>query len=352
MKINSIQQLKQSLKSSLAPIYLVSGDEPYQVESGSEMIRSQAKKDGFLERTVYHAEADFSWNTFITEIQAISLFSDKKIVELRVSATRLKDGKKILGSYAKSPDEQTLLLVITTRIDSNTAKTKWFKSIEVASVWLSVWPIEYHNLPKWIKSQCDNMGLKIDNDAIELLAERVEGNLLAADQEIKKLQILATDHHISRDNVLQIVSNNSRYDVFSLLDAVMGADGEHSIRIFKGLIAEGVEPIIVLWALTRELRLLSHLARKVSQGVMLENALDQVARQHKMVPFILKKRKYLYQKNLSQHSEKKIREMLEEAFLIDMAIKTGDGLVNIKDSLLTLLLKLTGIAVFKPLMSL
>lgn len=343
MKLSKPDQLEGQLKARLASFYIISGDEPLQVEESCDQIRTYTRQSGFTEREVYHVDNGFDWTKIVEAIHSLSLFAEKRLIELHVKDARFGDGKKILQACAESPPNDTIVLIITSRIDSKTSKTKWFSALEQAGIWVPVWPIEYQQLPGWIAKRCQRAGLKTEPEAVTLLAERVEGNLLAASQEIEKLRLLATDNNVTVDTIREVVSDNARYDVFGLVDAAMSGDARHAVRIFNGLLSEGTEPTIILWALARELRLLSHLARKVCQGARLEAAMDQIARQHKAIPFMLKKRKALYQSCLHRHNEQKLRTLLERASSIDEALKTGSKTSNPKDELLTLILSLSGL---------
>ncbi len=343
MKLGKPEQLENQLKSGLATFYIISGDEPLQIEESCDLVRAKARESGFTERTVYHVDNGFDWGEVVEAANSLSLFAEKRVIELRVREGRFGDGKKVLQACAERPPEDTVFLIITSRIDSKASKAKWFTAIEQAGVWIPVWPVEHQQLPGWITRRCQRAGLKAEPEAVTLLAERVEGNLLAAAQEIEKLRLLATDGKVTVDTIREVVSDSARYDVFGLVDAAMSGDTRHAVRIFNGLLSEGTEPPILLWAIARELRLLSHLSRKVSQGVGLEMAMDQIARSHKAVPFMLKKRKALYQSCIRKHSERKLRAMLEQASTIDEALKTGSKTCNSKDELLDLVLSLSGL---------
>jgi DNA polymerase-3 subunit delta len=345
MKLGKPYQLEGQLKTRLASFYIISGNEPLQVEESCDQIRACARQSGFTERTVYLVDNGFDWGEIVEAANSLSLFAEKRLIELRIREARFGDGKKILQACAENPPDDAVFLIITSRIDSKTSKTKWFSALEQAGVWLPIWPVEYQQLPGWIAQRCKRAGLNAEPEAVTLLAERVEGNLLAAVQEIEKLRLLAIDGNVTVDTIREMVSENARYDVFGLVDAAMAGDARHAVRIFNGLLSEGTEPTIVLWALAREVRLLSHLARKVSQGIGLEVAMDQIARQHKAIPFMLKKRKALYQGCIRKHSEGKLRAMLECASLIDEALKTGSKTCNPKDELLDLTLSLSGLNV-------
>ena len=345
MKLGKFEQLENQLRSGLAPFYILSGDEPLQIEEGCDLIRARVRESGFAERSIYHVDNGFDWSEVVGAASNLSLFAKRRIIELRIREGRFGDGKKVLPACAERPPADTIFLIITARIDNRTSKTKWFTAIEQAGIWVPIWPVEHQQLPDWITRRCQRAGLKAEPDAVTLLAERVEGNLLAAAQEIEKLRLLATDSIVTVDHIRKIVSDSARYNVFGLVDAAMSGNARRAVRTFNGLLSEGAELPVLLWALARELRLLSHLSRKVNQGVGLEMAMGQIARSHKAMPFMLEKRKALYQGCIRKHSERKLRAMLERASTIDEALKTGSKTCNPEDELLDLVLSLSGLEI-------
>lgn len=341
MKLRT-DQLDNHLKRQLTPVYIVSGDEPLQVSECCDQIRHQARQMGFSERHVYHAESGFDWGELLQAANSLSLFAQKQILELRMPNGKPGDtGRKALLEYIKHPSEDNLLLIITDRLDNATQKSKWFKALEQSGTFIPVWPIESSQLPQWISRRLQTDGYAASPEVLSLISERVEGNLLAASQEIEKLKLLAKDRVIDEETVKESVSDSARYDVFQLLDTALEGNIKQCVRILGGLRGEGIEPPVVLWALARDIRLLSHLSRLKSRGLSTDLAIDQSAKVLGFAPFILKRRRALLDKCLQRHSERNLRQMLVGAGQVDRCVK-GLEKNNPWDELLSLVLFLGG----------
>lgn len=330
------EQLGAALSKTIAPIYLVSGDEPLLIQEACDTIRRAARSAGFSERELYHCDTSFDWGQVLTAANSLSLFAEKKIIELRLPTGKPGDkGGKILQEYAQSPAPDNLLLIITEKLDGTTQKSKWFKAIEDAGVHIQVWPIGAAQLPRWISQRLQQAGLQADSSAIDLLASRIEGNLLAAAQEIEKLKLLSTDNNmISYEFMASAVADSARYDVFGLVDKALHGDARGAVKTLHGLKTEGTEPINILWALTRDIRSLVQISLAVAQG----KPFDMAARQ----AGIWDKRQPLIQTALRRLKPAHIQQLLRKANGIDKAIK---GMRNAEpwDELLDLILNLAGV---------
>ncbi len=342
MKLRS-DQLPAHLKQPLAPVYIISGDEPLQVSECCDQVRLKARQQGFAERHVYHVDKSFDWGEVQETANALSLFAQKQILELRMPNGKPGDtGRKVLQEYIEHPSPDNLLLIITDRLDNAIQKTKWFKALEHKGVFIPVWPVELNKLPDWINQRLKRDGFSASREALGLIAERVEGNLLAASQELEKLKLLAKNQHIDEDAVREAVSDSARYDVFQLADAALEGNIKSCVRILGVLKGEGVEPPVLLWAIAREVRLLSYMSRLKSKGISTEAAIEQSAKVTGFSPFILKRRRALLEKVIRRHPERSFREMLIMTGHIDRSIKGLDKL-NPWDELLTLTLFLAGL---------
>ena len=336
-------QLSAHLKQALAPVYIVSGDEPLQVSECCDLIRTQARQQGFSERHVYHVDNSFDWGELLEAANALSLFAQKQLLELRIPNGKPGDtGRKVLQEYIQHPSPDNLLLIVSDRLDNSVQKAKWFKALEHEGVFIPVWPIESHKLPGWIAARLKQDGFSASREALGLIAERVEGNLLAASQELEKLKLLAKDQRIDEDTVRAAVSDSARYDVFQLADAALSGNLRSCVRILGVLKGEGVEPPVVLWSIAREIRLLSLMSRLKSRGLSMEAAMEQAAKVTGFSPFILKRRRPLLDKVMQRHGERHFRDMLLMTSEIDQSIKGMDK-QNPWDALLTLTLFLAGL---------
>ncbi|MCY1353960.1 DNA polymerase III subunit delta [compost metagenome] len=226
-------------------------------------------------------------------------------------------GAAALLEYLARPPEDTVLLLSLPKLDGSTQKTKWAKALidGPAVQFIQVWPIEAHNLPQWIRQRLSQVGLAANQEAVDLIAARVEGNLLAAAQEIEKLKLLAEGGQVDAATVQAAVADSARFDVFGLIDAALNGEPAHTLRTLEGLRGEGVEPPVILWALARELRLLASLAQQYSQGVPLEKAFASAR------PPVWDKRRPLVSRALQRHPASRWNQMLLDAQRIDAQIK-------------------------------
>lgn len=331
------EQLTAQLGKGLAKAYIVSGDEPLQQGEACDAIRRAAREQGFSERKVMHVEAGFDWQALLAEANALSLFAEQKLIELRIPSGKPgSEGSKALLAYLERPPEDTVLLIICGKLDKNAQKAKWFKAVDRAGVTLQVWPVEAQQMPGWIEQRLRSRGLQPADGASALLAERVEGNLLAAAQEVEKLMLFCDGGAVSVEQVEEAVANSARFDVFGLVDTALLGDVPHFMRMFEGLRAEGAEPLGLLWVLAREIRSLAEMAAQVQAGTPLERAMARV----------WGKRKGPVRAALQRHNALRWQQMLRRAGRIDRLAKGAPG--NAWDELLQLCLMMAGVLLFRP----
>ncbi|WP_295476481.1 DNA polymerase III subunit delta [uncultured Pseudomonas sp.] len=311
-------QLAKHLQGPLAPVYVVSGDDPLLCQEAADAIRAAARQQGFDERQVFSADNNFDWGTLLQAGASLSLFAERRLLELRLPSGKPGDkGAAALIEYCSRPAEDTLLLVSLPKLDGSAQKTKWGKAlIEGAQCqFIQIWPVDAGQLPQWIRQRLSQAGLAATQDAVELIAARVEGNLLAAAQEIEKLKLMAEEGQITVETVQAAVADSARFDVFGLTDAVLNGDAAHALRMLEGLRGEGVETPVILWALTRELRSLATMALQYGQGMPLDKVFSSAR------PPVWDKRKPLMSKALQRLSAKRWSQLLLEAQRIDEQIK-------------------------------
>lgn len=329
-------QLGKHLQGSLAPVYVVSGDEHLLCQEACDAIRAACRQQAFSERQVLSVESGFDWGQLLEAGANLSLFAERRLLELRIPSGKPGDkGAAALLHYLARPAEDTVLLISLPKLDGSTQKTKWAKAlIDGKDVqFLQVWPVDAAQLPQWIRQRLSQAGLAADQEAVELIAARVEGNLLAAAQEIEKLKLLAEDGRVTADTVQAAVADSARYDVFGLIDATLQGHPEHSLRMLEGLRGEGIEAPVILWALARELRLLANIAQQYAQGVPLERAFSQAR------PPVWDKRRPLVSKALQRHDVAGWQRLLMAAQLIDEQIKgqaEGDPWIGLSNLCLQL----------------
>lgn len=305
------EKLPAQLKQALQPIYVVSSDDPLLAQEASDAIRSACRQADYSERQVFHVERGFDWNIIREANASLSLFAEKRLLELRINSGKPGDqGSAVLLEYLARPAEDTVLIINVPRLDSSTLKTKWVKALMDSPLcaFIQLPTISIEQLPQWINQRLAQQGLSADPDAIDLIVARTEGNLLAAVQEIEKLKLISNSTHLDLDSIQASIADSARYDVFGLVDAALSGDAERSLRVLAGLRSEGVEIPIILWAVARDIRQLATLAQQVSAGVPMDRALSKIW----PAP-----RKPLFSKALKRLSGQQWQLLLKEAQLID-----------------------------------
>jgi DNA polymerase-3 subunit delta len=260
-------QLPALLARSLERVYLIAGAEPLLVQECRDQVIRVAQEQGFVERTVYEVTAKFDWDTLDEEAAALSLFSSRKFVDIRLPTGRPgRDGSKALIEMVQAGDPDVLIMVSCGKWDTSLRKSKWASELARAGVLVEIWPVKPHELPRWIKSRMMSAGLEPDAEAIELLADLVEGNLLAAQQEIDKLVLLEKGPRVTVEDVNRAVANSSRFDAFRLVDcALRGRLGE-CLRVASGLKRNNVAIQAVSGALYHELSLADTVSHALQSG--------------------------------------------------------------------------------------
>jgi DNA polymerase-3 subunit delta len=261
------EQLAAALQKDLAPVYFISGDEPLQLGEMADAIRAAARKAGYDSREVLVADSGFSWNELMESAGSLSIFTDKKIIDLRLpTGTPGTEGSKALIDYCERLPEDTLLLITAAKTASASLKSRWFQALDKAGCVIQVWPLEGQDLIRWLQQRMQRRGLQAEAEGIRILASRIEGNLLAAAQEIEKLYVLYGPIQLSNQQIFDVVADSSRFDVFKLMDCVLAAKVGRIFKVLSGLQAEGVAAPVVLWALAREARVLIKIKQALAQG--------------------------------------------------------------------------------------
>ena len=297
------EQLVSSLQKNLGSVYLISGDEPLQIVELADSIRQATKQAGFLEREIFSTDTGFEWSEITTSSQSMSIFGDKKVIDLRVPTANFgNEGAKTLISYCEKLPVDTVLLITCGKLNAAGMKTKWFEAVDKVGVTIQVKPLEGDELLQWLQNRLQQRGLNSDKAGLLLLAERVEGNLLAAAQEIEKLYVLYGASILTKDQIFDVVADSSRYDVFKLIDAILAANVNRIFKVLAGLRNEGIVPPVVLWALMREARTLCKVHLELSSG----KSKDMVFRNNQ----IWDKRVGLVDKALKRLSHNQLFEIL------------------------------------------
>jgi DNA polymerase-3 subunit delta len=265
MKIRP-DQLHSHLQQGIAPVYLLSGDEPQQLLECGDAIRHSARSHGYDERQVMEASTHFEWSSVAGEAASLSLFSQRRILELRIPSGKPgREGAKTITDYLASPPEDTLLLIILPKLEASQTKTKWFKTIDQAGVVIQVWPLKTHEMPRWIQSRAQHHGLQLTRESIQFLVQQTEGNLMAADQEIEKLRITHGVGNITMKDVATSTSGSAHFTIFELMDAALAGETARAMKIIRTLKAEGTPEPVVLWSVAREVRLAASVAEALNR---------------------------------------------------------------------------------------
>jgi DNA polymerase-3 subunit delta len=254
LKLTS-DSLATHLAQRLLPAYLISGDEPLLSGEAADAVRARARAAGFSEREVHFIERVTDWDEVRASAVNLSLFGARRLVEIRLASARPgAAGNAALVALLEARDPDLLLLVMAPRLDREAQGAEWVRAMESHGGWLQVWPVDAGRLVDWLRGRSRKLGLEVNAEALELLASRIEGNLLAAHQELSKLKWLAGDGTVTVDTVLASVADSARFDVFQLGEAVLLGETTRALRMLAGLRAEGTEATLALWALTRALR--------------------------------------------------------------------------------------------------
>jgi len=262
-----LEALDGHLAKTLAPLYVITSDEHLLALEAADRIRKTARAQGYTERDVLTVERTFKWGELLAANQAMSLFGDKKLIELRIPTGKPgKDGSAALQSYAKDLSPDNLTLITLPKLDWQTAKATWVTALQQAAVYIDIPNIERSHLPGWIGQRLSGQGQSAERQSLDFIADRVEGNLLAAHQEIQKLGLLYEPGKLAFEQVHDAVLNVARYDVFKLSEAMLGGDPARLARMLDGLKGEGEALPLVLWAVSEEIRTLLKLKTGMAQG--------------------------------------------------------------------------------------
>lgn len=262
-----LEQLPQHIQKQTAPLYTLFGNEPLLILEAADLIRTHARQQGYTERELFTVDHHFDWSDLFNAGNNLSLFGDRKIMDIRIPSGKPgKEGGKAIETYCNALPPDTLTLFTLPRIDKQGQATKWFKALENTSVLIPVYAIEREQLPGWIEQRLGKQQQKADATTLQFLADKVEGNLLAAHQEIKKLTLLYPSGHLTLDQVKNVILNVARYDVYQLSEAMISADVARYTRILTGLHGEGVAPLLILATLAEQIRQLISVRKGLDQG--------------------------------------------------------------------------------------
>jgi DNA polymerase-3 subunit delta len=322
---------------SLAAVYLIYGDEPLLLQEAADAVRGAARTLGYGERECLNVDAVFDWNMLMQTANSPSLFATRRLIELRLgNAKPGKLGAEAMKAYAARPAEGTVLLVLGAKFDAATQRSQWVAALDRAGVLVQVRAVGADKLSAWIERRMHESELQPNAEALAVIADRTEGNLLAAAQEIEKLRILCGPGPVGAKQILDAVGDSARYTLYDLVDAALDERADRATRSLGGLRDSGMAPALVLWALHREVRLLNQLAFDVTAGIPPQQALS-----HNNV---WERRKPLLTRVMRRAPLHTCRSLLRDCAAVDRLVKGVDR-GDCWGALLAVTLRLAGFGV-------
>ena len=322
------EQLAQNLKGPLKPLYIVHGDEPLLALEAADRIRARARDEGHVEREVLTAEQHFDWSQLRISGQSQSLFATRRILEIRVPSGKPgNEGSQALQAYAADLPPDTITLVALPAVDWRAQKGAWFGALDAAGVMVEAVEVKRDKLPAWLASRLHAQAQSADSDTLEFIADKVEGNLLAAYQEVQKLTLLFPPGALSFEQIKESVLDVARFDVFDLGGIVLSGDALQLARVLDGLQGEGAAPPLILWSITEEIRAVGRVLAGLAGGRPLQQALRDAR--------IWGPRQQLVERNVGRFAAAQIESALVHAARIDRMIK-GLARGDVWDELLQL----------------
>lgn len=305
---------RQLAAESLRPVYLIAGGEPLIVQELADALRVKARAEGYAEREVLEAgQKDFDWNELTMGVASMSLFATQRLFDLRLPSGKPdRDGSKAIVKYCEDPAPGTVLM-ITAQEWSLKHAGKWSEAISRAGHVVTVWPIKPNELQDWLEKRLRSRGLSAEPAALQLLAERVEGNLLAAAQEVEKLALLAPGKRLNVEQMETLVADSARYDVFKLIESALAGDTQRALRMVHSLRAEGEQVAGLLPIIAMELLKVAGLARIAGDGGNLANAMRDAR--------IWDSKQALFRRAIARHPASLWESMVAEAGRIDLIAK-------------------------------
>ena len=326
------EELERQLARGLGNLYVIHGDEPLQSLEAADAIRAQARARGYAEREVLTVERGFDWSLLAASGANLSLFSSKKLIELRIPGGKPgTEGAAAIVQYCAAPVADLLTIVSLPKLDRKTQDTAWFKALTRDGVLINTFQVERAQLPQWIAARLARQGQKADRETLQFLADSVEGNLLAAHQEIQKLGLLFPPGELAFDPVCGAVLNVARYDAFKLNEAMLAGDRVRLARMLDGLNSEGEAPPKILWVLAEEIRAVA----KVQAGLAQGEDLQQLCRNNRVWGAV---RQRLVTEAARRLSSAALGQALRHAARIDRTVK-GLARGDVWDELLQLCLR-------------
>lgn len=260
------EQLTEQLTKKLAPLYLITGDEILLINEARDKIMAQCNKQNFTEHQLFFVDRYFDWQVLTDASANLSLFSQKQVIELKIQTDTIsKIGQETLINYCQQAPSDTVLIISCAKLDKAQQNASWYKHINQLGIIITVWPLPATLLPRFVQQRLQQQRLTTDNDGIRLLINANEGNLLALNQTIEKLALLHPSGYITPEQITATLNDNAHYNIFALSDAIQLGNTSQALRILLHLQQEDVEPTLIVWAISRELRKLSEINHAISK---------------------------------------------------------------------------------------
>lgn len=286
-------QLPQRLKRELAPLYVVFGEELLLALEAADRIRAAAVEAGFAEREILIAEANFDWSELRDAGRSLSLFASKRVIDLRIPSGKPgRNGADVIVEYCASLPEDTLTVVSLPGLDRQALGSRWFGALEKAGEAVHAKAVTRDRLPEWISQRLAQQAQSASRETVAFIAERVEGNLMAAHQEVQKLALLFAPGELAFDDVRNAVLDVARFNVFELGTTMLRGDRAHFLRMLDGLRGEGAALPLVLWTIAEEVRAMGRVRSLLDGGVSIHQAMQEVrvwGDRQKLLPQALRK---------------------------------------------------------------
>ncbi len=329
----TFQQLSSHLKNHFLPIYLIIGTEPLFVQEAKDLVFQKAKQLGFLEYQRHEVNKDFNWEVLFEAVNSLSLFGDKTLHELRLHHKPTTSAAKLVAPFIYKLNHENALVILCDKVDSATQKTSWYQAINDQGAVITIWPLEATAFQQWLKQRLQEQNLGSDPRLVQFIMDQTEGNALAAAQEIEKLKLLYPNGQVPTHDLDNIIVDNARYDIFGLVDVILAGNATRITQVLQKIKAEGIEATLVLWAITREIRVLID----ILQGIKNREGLDFILKRNN----VWGKRSSLIKNNIGKYRVEELHQALLHAGKIDRLIK-GVAKGNVWDDLQLLALGVGG----------
>lgn len=317
-------QLAAQLQQGLAACYLVFGEEPLQKLEAIDAIRHAAKAQAFDERLSFTVDNQFDWSQLHNELGAMSLFADKRLIELELSQKLPPTASDQLKQLAGALSPDIVLVLHGQRSFAEVSKLAWFKQLQQQAIQVAIYPLDDRQARQWLQQRARQLNLQLTADAFNLLQHHSAGNLLAARQELEKLALTHPEQLIDANVLADFLADHSSFTVFQLGDAILAGEGQQALHRLHRLLQQDLEPAIIIWQLQRDLQQLQQLQHNQQQGIALSQTYKQLA--------IWPKRQPLYQQAIQRLSLSYLNYLLQELAAFDRLYKAGK-LVDITTAL-------------------